>query len=173
MPCTICESNDHNRATCFHWQILQCLFETDPITPRVKKNKICTCCGGVGHNKRTCFQWQMLQCLLEPVQEPSPSPTEQSKRGAKRPMECQTISGLRNIVQKTTEEAVVWCPWSIPGSPVTPPGNGIPTLCVSPKRKPVRPEKHVTWMPGTISPQPSIKRLHERASKMSIAYECE
>ena len=59
MPCRMCASTTHNRATCALWANLQCLvcesedFGLAPMDVEVQPRK-CGGCGEFGHNRRTC-----------------------------------------------------------------------------------------------------------------------
>ena len=147
--CSFCHGVGHNRRGCEYASFAACLApempETIDLTSPVKKK--CSYCGLMGHNIRTCAGARFKSVQIR-----------------KQEVAAITIQkyARRLIVNRTVEFPVL----TLKRKPRTlPETRGVESTPVASIPRQLR----VSWMPGTISPQPSIQRLHMRARANSIA----
>ena len=150
--CSFCKGVGHNRRGCEYASLAACLAPEIPeiIDLRSPVKKRCSYCGLMGHNIRTCAgnNWtQIRRAAAITIQ-----------KYARRLLVYQTI-------EFPVDPYLGSDPVSRRKPRILPETRGVESTPV----ESLKGSRSVSWMPGTISPVPSIQRLHQQARANSIS----
>jgi len=143
--CSFCGVLGHNRRGCELALLCACLA---PEVIDLTKNTCCSYCKVSGHNIRTCFGYNFKK-----------------SRAAKIIQSAWRRNCAENALNKQTGCVPIMKHNSIRKPRILPETKSVDSTPVEriPKKM------YVSWMPGTVSPKPSIQRLHNQARTNSIA----